>query len=123
MVFGRLFRWGGSAGIASGFLFILAALALFTSILVSDIPALIFTTLILFANVLIVFTLMAIYIVQINENDNGAVAGFALSTIGLLLDLANFFDPLGSILFIIGLTLLAFVNMRSGSLPTSALWL
>ncbi|HEY44035.1 MAG TPA: hypothetical protein G4O11_08650 [Anaerolineae bacterium] len=123
IIFGRFFRLGGSAGIASGIFFILAALALFTSILVSDIPALVFATLVLFANVLIAFTIMAIYIVQIKESGNEGVAGFVLSMIGLLLDLANFFDPLGSILFIIGLTLLAFVNTRSGRLPTLALWL
>ena len=123
MVFGRFFRLGGSAGITSGVLFILAALALFTSILVSDIPALVFTTLVLIANVSIVFTLIAIYMIQIKDSGNEAVAGFVLSMIGILLDLANFFSPLGSVLFMIGLTLLAVVNMRSGRLPMLALWL
>ncbi|HEY46864.1 MAG: hypothetical protein AMJ88_06910 [Anaerolineae bacterium SM23_ 63] len=113
---------GGSAGIASGILFILAALALFTSVFVTDIPELVFITLVLFANVLTGFLLIAVYIVQIKETGNTVIAGFVLSMIGLLLDLANFFDPLGSILFVIGLALLAIANLPTGRLPTLAMW-
>jgi hypothetical protein len=123
MVYGKFLRFGGYAGIASGVLFILSALTLFTSVLVSGVPTLVFTTMVLFANVLIVFMLIAIYMVQINESSNEASTGFVLSMIGLLLDIANFFSPLGSILFMIGLTLFAVVNMRNGGLPTLALWL
>jgi hypothetical protein len=123
MTFGKLFRLGGSAGITSGILFILSALVLFASIFVSGIPDIAFVTLVLFSNVLIVFMIMAIYGVQIKETGNEGVAGFALSMIGLLLDLADFFSPLGSVLFIIGLALLAIVNMRTGRLPTLAMWL
>jgi hypothetical protein len=42
--------------------------------------------------------------------------------IGLLLDLANYFAPLGWILFVIGLALLAVANMPSGRLPNLAMW-
>ena len=122
MGFERIFRMGGSAGIASGVLFILSALALFLSVLVTGIPELVFITLVLFANVLIVFMLIAIYLVQIKEIGNMAVAGFVLSMIGLLLDLANFFDPLGTILFIVGLALLAVANMNTARLPNIAMW-
>jgi hypothetical protein len=122
MSFGKVYRLGGSAGIASGILFILSALALFTSILVKGIPDLVFITLVLFANVLIVFLLIAIYLVHINETGSSATSGFMISIIGLLLDLANYFDPLGWILFIIGLALLAVANMPSGRLPNLAMW-
>lgn len=115
-------RLGGSSGIASGILSILAALALIISILVTDIPELVFMTLVLFANVLVVFLLIAIYLVQIKETGNLADSGFLLSTIGLLLDLANYFDPFGSILFVIGLALLAVANMSTGRLPNLAMW-
>jgi hypothetical protein len=67
MGFEKVYRLGGSAGVASGILFILSALALFTSILVKGIPDLVFITLVLFANVLIVFLLIAIYLVYIKE--------------------------------------------------------
>jgi hypothetical protein len=65
--------------------------------------------------------LIAIYI-QIQGTGNLAASGFVLSTIGLLLDLANFFDPLGSVLFVIGLALLAVANMPARRLPTVAMW-
>ncbi len=122
MGFEKVYRLGGSAGIASGILFILAALTLFTTILVTGIPELVFITLVLFANVLVFFLVIAIYVVQIKEIGNLATSGFVFSTIGLLLDLANFFDPLGSILFVIGLALLAVANMPTGRLPVLAMW-
>jgi hypothetical protein len=123
MTFAKLFRLGGSAGIASGILFVLSALVLFAGIFASSIPDIVFITLVLFSNVLIVFTIMALYGVQIKETGNEGVAGFALSMIGLLLDLADFFSPLGSVLFVIGLALLAAANMRTGRLPILAMWL
>jgi hypothetical protein len=122
MGFVKVYRLGGSAGVASGILFILSALALFTSILVTGIPDLVFISLVLFANVLVIFLLIAIYLIQIKEISNLATSGFVLTTIGLLLDLANFFDPLGLILFVIGLTLLAVANMSAGRLPNLAMW-
>ena len=88
----------------------------------TGIPDLVFITLVLFANVLVIFLLIAIYLVQIKETSNLATSGFVLTTIGLLLDLANFFDPLGLILFVIGLTLLAVANMPAERLPNLAMW-
>jgi hypothetical protein len=89
---------------------------------VTGIPDLVFISLVLFANVLVIFLLIAIYLIQIKEISNLATSGFVLTTIGLLLDLANFFDPLGLILFVIGLTLLAVANMSAGRLPNLAMW-
>jgi hypothetical protein len=100
----------------------LSALALLTSVLMTDSPELVLITLVLFANVLIVFMSVASYIVHIKETRNQAVVGFVPSTVGLLLDLANFFSPLASILFITDLALLAVTNLLTGRLSTLAMW-
>jgi hypothetical protein len=118
----RAIRSGGSAGVTSGSLLILAALVLIASRFVSAVPDLAFLTLLMFANVLVVFALMALYATRIERAGSLSNYGFVLSVAGLLFDFARFFSPLGSVLFAIGLLLFAVANTRRRTLPVWVLW-
>jgi len=119
----RAIRSGGSAGVASGCLSIAAALALVISMFLPVIPEFVFVTLLLCADVLIVFTLMAVYAFGIERAGPLSNNGVVLSIVGLLLGLARFFSPLGSVLFVAGLMFLAMANTRRRKLPVGATWL
>ena len=119
----RAIRSGGSAGVTSGSLLVLAALVLIASRFVAVVPDLAFVTLLMFANVLAVFALMALYATRIERAGSLSNYGFVLSVAGLLFDFARFFSPLGSVLFAIGLLLLAVANTRRRTLPVWILWL
>ena len=123
MSYRRLARLSGLAGILSGALFLLGAVVVMTGSIVPGIPEIVGGVLIVFANVLIAFTLMGLYGVQVDQAGGMGLVGFVLAFMGLLLRLAGFFSPLGSVLFLIGIVILALAIVRTDAFPLWWMWL
>ena len=119
----QLFRLSGWAGMISGVFDLLAALVIVVGVFVQGVPEAAVGAPLLVANVLIVFALMGVYACQAEQVGALGLTGFVLATGGLLLSLANFFPPSGSLLLLIGLLLLAIAGQRAGELAGGGLWL
>jgi hypothetical protein len=118
----KLINLSSTAAVISGFCSILAALAIFGTDFIPNIPDIIAGILILVADILIIFILMGVYGVQIEESDQTGLTGFAISTIGLMLSLSGAFSPLGRFVLVTGLFILAYASRNTAVLPTAGLW-
>jgi hypothetical protein len=107
----------------SGAFDLIAALVIVVGISVPGVPEAAVGGSLLAANVLVVFALMGIYACQVEGVGALGLWGFVLAVGGLLLALANFFAPSGSLLALLGLFLLAIANQRAGKLPGGGMWL
>lgn len=123
MNFEKLLPFNGWAAIVSGLARLLAAAVIFASILISGIPELVVVSLLLIANIFLVFALMGIYGSQIETMGEYGFLGFVLAEIGILLNLADFFPPSDDLFFLIGLSILVTKNERSAILPKWGMWL
>ena len=114
-------RMGGNASIIGGGLAILAGLTMMVGRFIGEVNVgLVF--LLLGSALCNIFALVGLF--SILEDDKGtAKVGFVLGIIGLGLDLANFFDPTGDGVFLIGLLLMALANLKAKKLPAWGFWL
>lgn len=123
MTYERLFPFNGWAAIVSGSARSLAAFAILVSILLDGIPELVVVSLLLIANIFMVFALMGIFGCQVEELGEYGFLGFVLAVIGILLNLADFFPPSDDLFFLVGLSIIVTRNERSAILPKWGMWL
>ena len=119
----KLLRSSGLAAIASGVVLLLLALVLVTARLVPGVPDLVFFTLRLGADILIVFALMGLYFALSAWTGKLGQAGIVLAVVGRLLIIASFYAVIGWMLFLLGLLLFAVASTRAGLRTGPSLWL
>ena len=122
MTYKRLLPFNGWAAIVSAAARLLAAGLILAAILLGGIPELAVVVTLLIADIFLVFALLGVFGCQIEELGEYGFLGFVLAEIGVMVSLADFFPPAGSVIFLAGLLLIALRNQRSSILPPGGMW-
>ncbi len=112
----KLIRWTGLSSMISGAIIFLAAL---TAAIAPNAVG----TIVLIAGVFLLFALMGLYLCQIEETGILGLIGFVVAIAGAYISVGRFLPPSGTVIFWVGIILLAVATMRARVLPYWATWL
>ena len=113
----RIFRLSGLAAMASGVSALLAAFMVLAGVFVPVMPELPLVVLLVITDLLTIFALFGLYSCQYQESGALGLFGVLFAMGGILLSFIA--PPVGRLIFLVGMLLMALANARSKGMPTA----